>query len=180
MVSPDATAERARGHISPSADAKGSRPPPNGGTPAPARTAGGQPRRGNKLLPQANELLPVRRPATRGSRAKPDIVDPSVIVLRYARTRIAPPMRRNSHTCVSAGRDGDQHLSGRAGLDGGVRGRSCSTSSQVLRSDPTSHARSSQACHLSVPERPIQRSTRWVSVGSPGSRAWRFRTCHGS
>jgi hypothetical protein len=32
-------------------------------------------------------------------------------------------MRRNSHTCVSAGRDGDQHLSGRAGLDGGVRGR---------------------------------------------------------
>jgi hypothetical protein len=57
--------------------------------------------------------------------------------------------------------------------------RRCSMSSQVLRDHPTSHTRTSQA-YLPFPERPARRSTGRASMGSPSSRAWRFRTCHGS
>src|ERR1700677_1348237 len=33
---------------------------------------------------------------------------------------------------------------------------------------------------FALPERPVWRSTSRASMGSPGSRAWRFRACNGS
>src|ERR1019366_9875408 len=43
----------------------------------------------------------------------------------------------------------------------------------------TSHARASQACGLTFPERPDRRSAARAGVGSPGSRAWRLSACLG-
>ena len=56
----------------------------------------------------------------------------------------------------------------------------CSAASSVLRGDPTSHARTSQACGHGLPWAARPRSTGRASVGSPGSRASRLPACKGS
>jgi hypothetical protein len=56
----------------------------------------------------------------------------------------------------------------------------CSAASSVLRGDPTSHARTSQACGHGLPWTARPRSAGRASVGSPGSRASRLPACEGS
>ncbi len=56
----------------------------------------------------------------------------------------------------------------------------CSAASQVLRACPTSHGRSSSDCGLGLPDAARGTISPQAVVGSPGSRAWRFRTCRGS
>jgi hypothetical protein len=59
--------------------------------------------------------------------------------------------------------------------------RSCSAASQVLRGCPTSHHHSPGRTALAFPERPAPAQQEvGPMMGSPGSRAWRFRTCPGS
>ena len=56
----------------------------------------------------------------------------------------------------------------------------CSAASSVLRGDPSSHTRTSQAYGRSLPWAARPRSTGRASVGSPGSRASRLPACKGS
>ena len=56
----------------------------------------------------------------------------------------------------------------------------CSAASSVLRGDPTSHARTSQAYGRSLSWAARPRSAGRASVGSPGSRASRLPACEGS